>query len=142
MSFFSKRMMRFIVILSVLTLVLGCLAGCGSKEASADEVPEETPSTKRELTQTTQPEEGDVPEETSTAEQQPTETIQPEEDDGTNFVYIKTGRFFAIICNTKTRVMYSMSYTSYNYGNLTKLVYQNNDPVIYNGDISLLRPVP
>lgn len=62
---------------------------------------------------------------------------ESEEKDGSKpsmFVVIEEGISYHVVYHRATKVMYIMSYSSYNRGNFTLMVDENGDPLLWEGD--------
>lgn len=50
------------------------------------------------------------------------------------FVEVETTSAWKVVYHKETKVMYVVSWTSYNYGNFTLLVNPDGTPMLYEGD--------
>lgn len=60
-------------------------------------------------------------------------TEYQEQDNESMFVAVETTSLWKIVYHKETRVMYAISYSSYNCGNFTLLVDADGSPLLWDG---------
>ena len=59
-------------------------------------------------------------------------TYDPEQEDiQSMFVEVESTSAWKVVYHRKTKVMYAVSWSSYNYGTFTLLVDENGEPMLY-----------